>query len=455
MDALIYIVLISIGTLIAPAINWAIYSWTWFPRRVSPWSKVSDDELKTLGDKAVMLRERSLADRIPIFGWIRLQREYEVWGRMFWLRPFLIELSFGLLLAALYWWEVDKLALLPPQIVAGIPAALTPRLDAWMQIMFLGHAILLVLLTVATFIDFDDKTIPDAVTIPGTLIGLLLAVVGVYALPPNPASPILPAGSSTFLPWIVPHETGTKIEALFYCSPHVPHVTWFGSAGLTLGLAIFATWVFSLSDRRLIVRRGLLKAVSYFFVRWWRRNRLQTSVIGLAVPIWIVLLAILAFGGGGITWTYLRGGDAWLSLLSALIGMGIGGGQIWAVRVFAGVGLGKEAMGFGDVTLMAMVGAFVGWQVALFAFFLAPFTAILIVVTSWILTGQTVLPFGPYLAAGTMISIVFWDRMWNGYAAQVFVLGPVIGAILAFFLVVMFVLLVIIRIAKQAFGLTE
>ena len=62
----------------------------------------------------------------------------------------------------------------------------------------------------------------------------------------------------------------------------------------------------------------------------------------------------------------LRGPD----LLTALIGLVGSGGIVWAVRLIGTAALRREAMGFGDVTLMMMVGTFLGWQACLIAFFL-------------------------------------------------------------------------------------
>ena len=41
---------------------------------------------------------------------------------------------------------------------------------------YLSHIILIALMIVATFIDFDEQTIPDEITVSGTVVGLLLAV---------------------------------------------------------------------------------------------------------------------------------------------------------------------------------------------------------------------------------------------------------------------------------------
>ena len=46
---------------------------------------------------------------------------------------------------------------------------------------------------------------------------------------------------------------------------------------------------------------------------------------------------------------------------------------MWAVRLIGTAALRREAMGFGDVTLMMMIGTFLGWQACSDLFFLAPF----------------------------------------------------------------------------------
>ncbi len=101
--------------------------------------------------------------------------------------------------------------------------------------------------------------------------------------------------------------------------------------------------------------------------------------------------------------------------------------MIWAIRIVATWALNMEAMGFGDVTLMAMIGALIGWQAALIAFFLSPFAAIVIVLVRYIITRDAYTPFGPYLCAGTMLTILWWDRLYSGWLADnLLLMGPIL-----------------------------
>jgi prepilin signal peptidase PulO-like enzyme (type II secretory pathway) len=117
--------------------------------------------------------------------------------------------------------------------------------------------------------------------------------------------------------------------------------------------------------------------------------------------------------------------------------------------VIASSAMGQEAMGFGDVTLMGMIGAFVGWQVAIIAFPIAPMTAILIVLVQYGLTRNRVVAFGPYLCAGTIVTIFSWPYLWNNFGVIAFELGPIFPIILITLLLMMGAMLTIWRWIKQ------
>ena len=89
-----------------------------------------------------------------------------------------------------------------------------------------------------------------------------------------------------------------------------------------------------------------------------------------------------------------------------------GGGIVWLVRILGTFAFGREAMGLGDVHLLAAVGAAFGWRFALLTFFIAPFSGL-----TWSLLGKIFggkegmrsgffgkeLPYGPHLALAAMI----------------------------------------------------
>lgn len=99
----------------------------------------------------------------------------------------------------------------------------------------------------------------------------------------------------------------------------------------------------------------------------------------------------------------------WLSVLSGVLGgYLIGGAVVWGVRILGSLAFGKEALGLGDVHLVAAIGACVGWIDAILGFFAAAFVGL-----AWTLLGAVVsgrlgrtLPYGPYIAVATLLVVV-------------------------------------------------
>lgn len=369
---------------------------------------------------------RSWADRIPVIGWLRLRRESSIHGRGFWVRPMLIEIAMAIGLPSLYHFEAISGGLLP-EIAAANPVFLKTFQPVGTTIFF-AHAILVTLMVAATFIDLDEKTIPDIITIPGTWLGLIAGTISTFIFLPTS----LPAGGP------VQSIKETTFDSPWYAGDSV----WFGPAGFLVALAIWTTWCFALADRRwsgvIARRRGLGRALQHF-----------TNVL-FHSGSWKRLAAMWGVGFILILIVFKLGGSSWHGLFSSLVGLAVGGGIVWAIRIIASTAMNMEAMGFGDVTLMAMIGAFIGWQASLSAFFLAPFTAIFIVIIQYIITRDAQVPFGPYLCAGTLLTIVYWDRVYNGWLAfNLLTLGQVLLWISVAMLGLMGAMLFVWRLIKS------
>jgi len=386
------------------AVNWAIYSLAWFARPISPWAPPN-----------AHAAQRLWTDRLPVLGWWGLRREASLHGSLFWLRPVLIELGLAGGLAALYYWEVELGGLIP---IRPLPAGLAVALHS----QFLAHAILICLITAATFIDFDEKTIPDEVTLPGTLLGLCLA-----AGLPLSHLPVL-------LPGVQP-----VICNLHFASPG-PFPAWPNTwHGPVLASLAFTAWCLALIPATATLRRGTLKAIQFYFASIARDGS------------WQRLLLLAAIGSGAIWGVWLVGGAPWEALFTAVVGMAFGGALIWSVRIVGTLALREEAMGFGDVTLMAMIGAFLGWQSTLMVLFFSPAGALFVALAQWIFTGRRDIAFGPYLSVGALYLIVRWAAVWQ-VAALIFDMGWLLNGILAACLLLMLGLLMLMRIVRQALG---
>lgn len=116
----------------------------------------------------------------------------------------------------------------------------------------------------------------------------------------------------------------------------------------------------------------------------------------------------------------------WLArLLGVLLGILAGGGIVWLIRIGGTLVFGREAMGLGDVHLMAGIGAVVGAPLVLIAFLTAPFLGILWAIILKILGKPNVLPYGPWLSVAAILSLLLGNHLLAWY--QGFLFPPVLG----------------------------
>ena len=117
-------------------------------------------------------------------------------------------------------------------------------------------------------------------------------------------------------------------------------------------------------------------------------------------------------GGDVVIPEWIREHRHWHGLAWSGAGLACGGGLTWLVRAVSGMVLGREALGLGDVTLMAMIGSFVGWQPVLFIFLLAPFCGLVVGLLARVLTNRPFVPYGPFLAAAATVVLLAWRWIW-------------------------------------------
>ena len=100
------------------------------------------------------------------------------------------------------------------------------------------------------------------------------------------------------------------------------------------------------------------------------------------------------------------------------IGVLAGGGILLAIAVAYYVVAKNEGMGGGDVKLLAMIGAFLGWQGALMTLLLASLSGSIIGLAMMLLYGKDskyAIPFGPFLAAGALAYLFLGRRLISWY----------------------------------------
>jgi Flp pilus assembly protein protease CpaA len=177
------------------------------------------------------------------------------------------------------------------------------------------------------------------------------------------------------------------------------------------------------------VAGGLVAAV-VLFTAWWAVGTApsgpppsgQPSACGWWSRVWTPRSLAVIVGLTVVVAAWFRGEPHWAGVWASLLGILVSAAIVWLTRIGASHALGREALGFGDVTLMAMAGAWLGWQACLLACCLAVFIGLGHGLAQFVFRQENELPFGPSLCLALMIVVVTWKLLWE--RAEVFFSRP-------------------------------
>jgi leader peptidase (prepilin peptidase)/N-methyltransferase len=140
----------------------------------------------------------------------------------------------------------------------------------------------------------------------------------------------------------------------------------------------------------------------------------------LGVMVSIFFPELHGFSQGGIE-------AHWYSWIESMLGIFIGTSMIYWIATIGEIILKKPAMGEGDVKFLAAIGAFTGWQGALFSLFGGAFIGTIIILP-YLLIQQLKqpkepklqeLPFGPFLAIGAIVYFLWLYNFVDAYFSQI------------------------------------
>lgn len=107
-----------------------------------------------------------------------------------------------------------------------------------------------------------------------------------------------------------------------------------------------------------------------------------------------------------------------LGILNSLAGVVVGGGLLWVLAWLSPYLFGKEGMGGGDIKLMAMVGAFLGWKPVLLAIMVGSLIGSIVglsLIALRVMRRDEYLPFGPFLAVGSLVALFLHQPVLDWY----------------------------------------
>jgi len=107
-----------------------------------------------------------------------------------------------------------------------------------------------------------------------------------------------------------------------------------------------------------------------------------------------------------------------VGLVDSVLGILVGGGLLWLVAWASPFLFGKEGMGGGDIKLLAMIGAFLGWRPTLLTIMVGAIAGSVVgisLISLHVLKRDQYIPFGPFLAFGALVSLFFHQDIFHWY----------------------------------------
>ena len=158
---------------------------------------------------------------------------------------------------------------------------------------------------------------------------------------------------------------------------------------LTGGFAIVALFAFGPTVNALVHFLFFSVLITIAFIDL--DHRIIPDAISLpGIPIFFLLALLVP----GMTWQ------------DSAIGIAVGGGSLWLVAFLYERLTGNAGMGGGDVKLLGMMGAFIGWKGVLFTVFFSSLTGSIIGITLMLVQKgnmKLAIPYGPFLATGGVV----------------------------------------------------
>lgn len=184
---------------------------------------------------------------------------------------------------------------------------------------------------------------------------------------------------------------------------------------LTGILFLFVYWHFGMTLAApiyMLLIAGLVLVTFVDLTDWTIPNEVTYPGIPLGILLGVVGMA------------YPASGLIVTSVFDAMIGAAIGGGILYALDKIALAVWKKPGMGFGDVKLLAMLGAFFGWKSIFVIIMISSFLGSIVGVTLIAIQrkkGESgkghYLPFGPYLAAAGVLFLFFGPELIAAYGS--------------------------------------